>query len=84
VVNQALYVDTLVLTPSCASDYRLLRLGRARSSPILRGAFQWLLDEGKQVARMSIDEEASCLVVLKFNLIPEGALLWSISLYNLH
>jgi hypothetical protein len=84
VVKHASYADTLVLTPSSASACGLLRLGRANSSPILRGAFRWRLDEGEKVARISIDEEASCLVVLKFNLVAEDALSWSISLYNLH
>jgi hypothetical protein len=84
VANKTISADTLVLTPSSASDCGLVRLDRMHSPLIEQGAFRWSCDEGERVARMCVDEESSCLVLLKFNLLPEGSLKWTISLYDLH
>jgi hypothetical protein len=82
--NREAFARTLVVTPSGASDCGLVRLDRVHSTLIAEGAFRWPLDEGERVARMSIDEEASCLVLLKYNKLPEGSFSWKISIYNLH
>jgi hypothetical protein len=83
VANRIKFADTLMLTPSSASDGGLMRLDRRRAEAVHQGIFWWPLDQGKMIARMALDEEAGCILVLKYCPLSGDSLTWNISLYNL-